>query len=190
MEAASSKTDAGLSNSVESILEQAIEAGDVHDAAISQNQTQAAEFWRLREAIVAGQKPEGASLKHDVSVPVSRVPEFIDRAIGAVTQRLPGIRPVAFGHLGDGNIHFNLSQPIGMEPDDYFALRKEFAYIVHDIVDGMGGSISAEHGVGIMKRDEIAARKQPIEIELMRAVKRAIDPENRMNPGKIISMEN
>jgi len=189
MEAASSETDTSLSGSLETILEQAIEAGHVHDAAIAQNQTQAAEFWRLREAIVAGQKPEGASLKHDVSVPVSRVPEFIDRAIGAVTQRLPGIRPVAFGHLGDGNIHFNLSQPIGMEPNDYFALRKEFALIVHDIVDDMGGSISAEHGVGIMKRDEIATRKQPIEIELMRAVKRAIDPENTMNPGKMISMD-
>ncbi|MEO1250140.1 MAG: FAD-binding oxidoreductase [Pseudomonadota bacterium] len=189
MEAASSKTDHGLTEAVEQVLGEAIEAGDVADAVIAQNETQAAGLWHLREAIVAGQKPEGASLKHDVSVPVSRVPEFIDRANTAVTERLPGIRPVAFGHLGDGNIHLNLSQPIGMDKEEYFALRKEFAYLVHDIVVDMDGSISAEHGVGLMKRDEIAKRKQPVEIELMRAVKRAFDPDNRMNPGKMISMD-
>ena len=189
IEAASSRADAGLEEAAEAALAEALEAEEVADAAVAQSEGQAADFWHLREAISDAQKPEGASLKHDISVPVSALPAFIDRTVAACQARLPGIRPVIFGHLGDGNLHFNLSQPKGMAPDDFFALREAFSALVHDNVEAMGGSISAEHGIGIMKRDEMAARKQAVEMDLMRAVKRAIDPDNRMNPGKVIALD-
>ena len=145
----------------------------------------AKELWRIREAIVEAQLYSG-SIKHDVAVPVSRVAEFVTRASEAVCDRLPGIRPIAFGHVGDGNIHFNLTQPEGMDKAAYLARWQEFNDIVHGVVRELHGSISAEHGVGMMKRDEITHYKPPLEIELMRRIKHALDPANIMNPGKLV----
>jgi FAD/FMN-containing dehydrogenase len=148
---------------------------------------QAKELWRIREAIVEAQNYSG-SIKHDVSVPVSRVAEFIVRAGAAVTERLPGMRPIAFGHVGDGNIHFNLTQPDSADTAAYLARWQEFNDIVHGVVRELHGSISAEHGVGRLKRDEITHYKSPVEIELMRAIKRALDPNNIMNPDKVVQV--
>ncbi|HAC56789.1 MAG TPA: hydroxyacid dehydrogenase, partial [Rhodobiaceae bacterium] len=128
----------------------------------------------------------GGSIKHDVSVPVSRMGDFIARATAAVEDRLPGVRPVPFGHIGDGNVHFNLSQPVAMDKAAFLDLWDEMNAIVHGIVREMGGSISAEHGVGQLKRDEIAATKSPVEMELMRSLKRALDPKGILNPGKVV----
>ncbi len=175
-----------LDGTLQSLLERAINLALVSDGAIARSGRQRTDFWRLREDMSDAQRPEGGSIKHDVSVPVSSVAAFIAEASAAVGKRLPGIRPVPFGHIGDGNIHFNLTQPIGMDKAAYLALWDEMSRIVHDIVRRYDGSISAEHGVGRMKRDEIAATKDPVEMELMRTLKRALDPKNILNPGKLV----
>jgi len=132
------------------------------------------------------QMSAGGSIKHDVSVPVSRVPEFIARADAAVTKAMPGVRPCAFGHVGDGNVHYNLSQPEDMDRDTFMAQWAHMNEIVHDIVADLGGSISAEHGLGRLKREEITRYKSETELEMMRAIKRTLDPKGIMNPGKVI----
>ena len=170
----------------ESGLEQGFEAGLILDAVLAENTTQQRAFWFIREAIVEAQKYEGGSLKNDVSVPVSRVADFIAAASDAVSARIPGIRLVPFGHVGDGNIHFNLSQPEGADTAGYMARWDEIQTAVNDIVVGMGGSISAEHGIGRIKREELLRVKSPVEIELMRAIKAAFDPKGIMNPGKLV----
>ncbi|MDR3497885.1 MAG: FAD-binding oxidoreductase [Parvibaculum sp.] len=179
----------GLAEMLEAALTKGMEAGLVSDAAIARSDTQRAAFWHLRESMSDVQRLEGGSIKHDVSVPVSAVAALIERAVAAVTERLPGIRPVPFGHIGDGNIHLNLSQPVGMDKAAFLARWGEMNDIVHGIVRELGGSISAEHGVGRMKRDEIAATKPPVEMELMRALKRAFDPKGILNPGKVVRVE-
>src|SRR5713226_1854804 len=176
----SSQTESGVRGLLERPLEAALDEDLVADGVIAESGTQAKELWHIREAIVEAQLYSG-SIKHDVAVPVSRVAEFITRASNAVCGRLPGIRPIAFGHVGDGNIHFNLTQPEGMDKAAYLGRWQEFNDIVHGVVRELHGSISAEHGVGIMKRDEITHFKAPIEIELMRHIKRAFDPDNIMN---------
>ncbi len=178
-----------LAQALEALLATAMDKGLVGDAAIARSEAQRAGFWRLRESMSDVQRLEGGSIKHDVSVPVSAVADFIDSATKAVEARLPGIRPVPFGHVGDGNIHFNLSQPATMDKADFVALWDEMNAIVHGLVRELGGSISAEHGVGRMKRDEIAATKSPVEIELMRTLKKALDPKNILNPGKVVKAE-
>jgi FAD/FMN-containing dehydrogenase len=186
LEMSSSQTETGIRSLLERLLATALEEGLVADGVIAESGAQAKELWRIREAIVEAQLYSG-SIKHDVAVPVSRVAEFIARASRAVCDRLPGIRPIAFGHVGDGNIHFNLTQPEGMDKAAYLARWQEFNDIVHGVVRELHGSISAEHGVGTMKRDEITHYKPPIEIELVRRVKCALDPANIMNPGKLVS---
>ena len=185
LEMSSSQTESGIRALLERLLATALEEGLVGDGVIAESGAQAKELWRIREAIVEAQLYSG-SIKHDVAVPVSRVAEFVTRASVAVCDRLPGIRPIAFGHVGDGNIHFNLTQPDGMDKAAYLARWQEFNDIVHGVVRELHGSISAEHGVGTMKRDEITHYKAPIEIELMRRIKRALDPDNIMNPGKVV----
>ncbi|HEY1433088.1 MAG TPA: FAD-binding oxidoreductase [Stellaceae bacterium] len=187
LEMASSETESGLRKLLERLLETALEEDLVADGVIAESGQQAKQLWQIREAIVEAQLYSG-SIKHDVSVPVSRVAEFILRATAGVTERLPGIRPMAFGHVGDGNIHFNLTQPEGADTAAYLARWQEFNDIVHGVVRELRGSISAEHGVGRLKRDEITHYKSPIEIELMRRVKRALDPGNIMNPGKLVRL--
>jgi FAD/FMN-containing dehydrogenase len=156
------------------------------DAAIAANEMQAAAFWRLRESISEAQKKEGASIKHDISVPVPSVPAFIARAVPEVLKLAPGARPVSFGHLGDGNLHFNFSLPKGGDAKAFLALWEEMQLIVHDIVREFGGSISAEHGIGIQKRDALPRYKAHEELEAMRTLKNAFDPKNILNPGKLI----
>lgn len=171
---------------LETALTAAADKGLISDAVVAKSMTQAKALWALRENLSDVQKLEGGSIKHDVAVPISAIAEFIARASAAVTAVLPGIRPVPFGHIGDGNVHFNLSQPVGMDTAQYLARWDEFNNIVHDIVADMDGSISAEHGLGRMKRDEITRYKSAIEMNLMRTVKRALDPKGIMNPGKLV----
>lgn len=163
-----------------------IGCGLVSNATIAKNRSEAAQLWRLRHAISEAQKRAGASLKHDVSVPIGAVGEFIEAAQVAVAERCVGVRPVPFGHVGDGNIHFNLSQPDGGDPQVFLAQRDELARVVYDVVDSFGGSISAEHGVGQAKREHLELYRGKVETSLMRALKASLDPANLMNPGKVI----
>ncbi len=183
---AGAATPSGLAEALEALLGEALEAGEIGDAAIAQSAAQTAAFWRLREGLVEAQKAEGASIKHDISVPVSAVPRFIEQACAAVEAMVPGIRPVPFGHVGDGNVHFNLTQPEGAPPADYLARWEEVNRRVHDIALALGGSISAEHGIGRAKLAENLRSKAPLEIELMARVKAALDPANLLNPGKVV----
>ncbi|HBF99226.1 MAG TPA: hydroxyacid dehydrogenase, partial [Alphaproteobacteria bacterium] len=178
----SSAGEEDLRHRLEAALAAALEEGLASDAAIAESGAQASALWALRENLSDVQKLEGGSIKHDISVPISAIPAFITEASKAVTAALPGIRPVPFGHIGDGNVHFNLSQPPAMDRDAFLDRWAEFNRIVHDIAAGLGGSISAEHGLGFMKRDEITHYKSAVEIDMMRAVKRALDPQNIMNP--------
>ncbi len=171
---------------MEASLVNALERGVVVDAITAKNERESEGFWRLRHAISEAQKREGASLKHDISVPVGSVADFIEVASEAVTDYLPGLRVVAFGHVGDGNVHFNLSQPKGAKPADFLGQRVALAEVVYDVVDRFGGSISAEHGIGVAKRSHLVAYKSETEISLMRTLKTALDPEGLLNPGKVI----
>ncbi|MEO1986892.1 MAG: FAD-binding oxidoreductase [Martelella sp.] len=168
------------------LLEEAFERGLVEDAVIAKSEAEIAELWHMRETMSEAQKPEGGSIKHDVSVPVSSVPAFLHEADAAVMAAVPGARICAFGHLGDGNIHYNISQPEGADKPAFLARWGEVNAIVHAIVLAHGGSISAEHGIGRLKRDELARIREPIEIELMRRIKKAFDPAGIMNPDKVL----
>ncbi len=169
-------------------LSEAAEHDIVGDAVVAENETQRANLWRLRESLSEAQKYEGGSIKHDVSVPIAAIPSFLARGIAAVEKLVPGGRPVPFGHLGDGNIHFNFSVPKGGDSAAFLSRWEEINRVVHDIVHEFGGSISAEHGIGVMKRDEILRYKSAAEIETMRALKRALDPNNILNPGKVVAL--
>jgi FAD/FMN-containing dehydrogenase len=186
VELASGRADGSLRDNLEEFLAAAVEDGLVSDAVLAANERQAQAFWAIREGIVEAQKFEGGSIKHDVSVAVSRVPEFIERGTALVESMVPGIRPVPFGHVGDGNIHFNLSQPKDADRAAYLARWEEVSQAVHELIVAMDGSISAEHGIGFMKVAENARFKSAEERDLLRAVKEALDPENRMNPGKVV----
>lgn len=174
-----------MNDAMEALLQDAFEEGLVTDAVIAQSEQQRAELWFLREAIVAAQIMEGPSIKHDVAVPVSRVPEFLTQAGAALEAHLPGVRPYPFGHVGDGNIHYNITAPIGMTDTDFKSHQTRINKIVHDITHGLDGSISAEHGIGQLKRDELPVYKSALELDLMKRVKTIFDPAYRMNPGKI-----
>jgi D-lactate dehydrogenase (cytochrome) len=187
MEVSSSREAAGLRDALERFLGETIESGLVADGAIAASTAQARAFWRIREGLVEAQIPEGGGIKHDISVPVSQVANFIVRASAAVAAALPGIRPVAFGHVGDGNVHFNLLEPAGADTKQFLARWQEFNRIVHDIVAEMDGSISAEHGIGRLKVEELAHYRAALELALMRRIKHAIDPDGTMNPGKVLS---
>ncbi|MBH5389736.1 FAD-binding oxidoreductase [Bradyrhizobium diversitatis] len=171
---------------LETILTRAMEDEIVDDAVIAANLTQRGAFWKLRDEMSAAQKPEGGSIKHDISVPVAAVPAFIAEADAAVVKLIPGARPVPFGHLGDGNLHYNVSQPIGADTADFLARWHEMNAVVFEIVLRMGGSISAEHGIGVLKRDELPEVKDRTAIELMRSIKAMLDPLGIMNPGKVL----
>jgi FAD/FMN-containing dehydrogenase len=184
MELSSPRDDARAT--LESILAQGMELGIVDDAVIAANLSQRSAFWKLRDEMSAAQKPEGGSIKHDISVPVAAVPAFIAQANAAVVKLIPGARPVPFGHLGDGNIHYNVSQPVGANTADFLGKWHAVNAVVFEIVMRMGGSISAEHGIGVLKRDELPEVKDKVAIELMRAIKAQLDPQGIMNPGKVL----
>ncbi|NDH64543.1 MAG: FAD-binding oxidoreductase, partial [Alphaproteobacteria bacterium] len=176
-----------LHDAMETLLERALEAGLVTDATVARSKAQRDDLWKLREDLSESQKYEGGSIKHDISVPIGRIPEFIAAASASVTALVPGCRPVPFGHMGDGNIHFNVSQPVGMDKQVFLNGWAAMSEKVHDIAAMLGGSISAEHGVGQLKVDEIVRYKSPVEIELMHRLKRTLDPQNTLNPGKVVT---
>ncbi|CAM5512554.1 FAD/FMN-containing dehydrogenase [Aquamicrobium terrae] len=171
---------------VEEILGEGLEAGTAGDAVIAASLSQAHAFWNFREMLPESQKPEGASIKHDISVPVAAMPAFIAQAAAAVERVCPGARPVCFGHMGDGNLHYNVSRPAGGDDAAFLALYRPMNQAVHEVVRSLDGSISAEHGIGRLKRDELIATAPPVAIDLMRRVKAAFDPAGIMNPGRVI----
>ncbi|WP_343559745.1 FAD-binding oxidoreductase [Kiloniella sp. b19] len=168
---------------VEQALEQAFEQGLVRDAVLALSEQQAASFWQLRENIVEVQRYEGASIKHDISVPLSTIPAFIEEGEKLVQSLLPGTRLYCFGHVGDGNLHYNLSQPVGMDAQEFWSHEKTITGRLHDLVSRFGGSISAEHGIGRRKAAENRERKSPVEWQMMESIKQALDPKGIMNPG-------
>jgi FAD/FMN-containing dehydrogenase len=188
IELTSPQPDADLNALAEAVLGQAIEDGIVSDATIATSEAQAIALWALRERLSDTQRLEGGSIKHDVAVPVSHVADFIEEASAACLAAMPGLRVCAFGHFGDGNIHFNLSQPVGMEKAAFLSEWERFNRITHDIVHRLHGSISAEHGIGLIKRDELERYKDPVALDLMRKLKAALDPQNILNPGKVIAL--
>ncbi|MEM1284634.1 MAG: FAD-binding oxidoreductase [Pseudomonadota bacterium] len=167
-------------------MEAAFEKGLIEDAVVAQSLDQAQAFWHIRHGMSEAQKPEGGSIKHDVSVPVASVPDFLDEAMAAVVDMVPGSRPLPFGHLGDGNIHFNVSQPVGGDRQAFLDQWAAMNGRVHGIVMDYGGSISAEHGVGQAKRNLLPQVKDLVALDLMRTIKKAIDPKGIMNPGKVL----
>ncbi len=183
-EVASQDEDDG--ETVEEIVVEALEGLVVEDAVLAQSPDRRDAFWQIRETMSAAQGFEGGSIKHDVSVPVSVVPELIEKVDAELEAFLPGIRPFPFGHLGDGNIHYNVSQPVGMDRAEYMALWDPVSAIVHKHVLAAGGSISAEHGIGRLKRRLLADTKDPVALDLMRTIKAALDPKGLLNPGKVL----
>jgi FAD/FMN-containing dehydrogenase len=171
----------------EALLEEAMERGLVHDAAVAESIAQSRAMWHLRESIPMAQAEEGLNVKHDISLPVSAIPAFVADTDQALREAFPGVRLVNFGHLGDGNLHYNVQAPEGVAPPEFLA-RSESAVneVVYDAVQRFGGSFSAEHGVGALKLHEMAARKSPVALQLMRAIKQALDPRGIMNPGRIV----
>jgi D-lactate dehydrogenase (cytochrome) len=182
----SSQGRSGLRAVLEEILAEGLERGLVVDATIADSLEQAKGFWRIRELFGELQRYEGGSIKHDVSVPVAVVPAFIKEANAAVTALIPGARPLPFGHMGDGNIHYNISQPVGADKAEYLKRWEEVNAVVFGIVGKYGGSISAEHGIGVMKRDLLPSVKDKVALDLMRTLKRTLDPNGILNPGKVL----
>jgi len=171
---------------LEDALEDAIERGIVLDASMALSEADRTLMWAAREQMSEVQSKEGASIKHDISVPVASVPRLIAEGVAAVEKVVPGIRPCPFGHLGDGNIHFNFSQPVGAGPKAFMAREAEVNAVVYEVVARLNGSISAEHGIGQLKSGLLSRVKDPVALEMMRAVKRALDPNRILNPGKVL----
>ncbi len=177
---------ADLAVTLETALEGAAEAGLVADAVVASSEAKTAALWALRENVSEAQKIEGVSIKHDIAVPVSRIAEFIARADAALRVAFPAVRIVCFGHIGDGNLHYNQSRADAQSNAEFIAQTESVNRIVHDLVHELGGSISAEHGLGQLKREEVLRYKSEVEMEMMRTVKQALDPRGLMNPGKLL----
>jgi len=182
----SSQAQSGLRDTMEDILSTGLERGLVTDAAIAESIEQTKAFWRIRETVGEAQRVEGGVIGHDISVPVSAVPIFLREAAEAVTQIVPGTRPMPFGHLGDGNIHYTVVQPVGADKAAFLARGPEITERVYKIALGLGGSISAEHGIGFTKRDYLPKIKDPVALDLMRTLKQTLDPKGILNPGKVL----
>jgi FAD/FMN-containing dehydrogenase len=183
-------SDSAAGEAIGAVMEEslggAVEEGLALDAMIAASEAQRDALWQIREDITEAQRLDSVSIKHDVSVPVSSVGEFIARADAALAARFPDIRIVAFGHVGDGNIHYNCSKSERQESRAFFEQSTEVNHVVYEVVNSLRGSISAEHGLGVLKRDEIKLYKSPLELEMMRAIKNALDPHGLMNPGKVL----
>lgn len=186
LEVSGLKADGSAQALMERMLEDAGERGIILDAALATSLTQARDFWKLRESVSEAQKPAGGVIKHDISVPVARIPEFIHRANAVVERVCPGSRPLAVGHFGDGNVHYNIAQPADMPKQAFLELWDKMMEAVHALAAEMDGSISAEHGIGIMKRNELKRFKSAVELDLMRSIKAALDPKGILNPGKLL----
>jgi FAD/FMN-containing dehydrogenase len=190
IELASPRAEAGLRAVMEAVLMPALESGAVLDTVLAESDAQRAAIWKLREEHAEAQKREGASVKNDVSVPVSKVPELLARAAAAGAQLMPGMRMVPFGHMGDGNIHLNFEQPVDMTSADFLARDHDIMDMVGEIVMDLDGSFSAEHGVGKLKPYMMPAWRGGAELDMMRRIKHALDPAGLMNPGKVLPSEN
>jgi FAD/FMN-containing dehydrogenase len=179
-------------SALQDLLEAAFEANLIEDATVSQSIAQAKEFWNLREDISEAQASEGKNIKHDIAVPISKIADFVEQTNAEILSAHPGIRMVVFGHLGDGNLHYNVSPPAdktSAEFEDWFmGQQAAINLITHNSVAKFNGSVSAEHGLGVLRRDEAARYKSPVEIALMKKIKNALDPHHLMNPGKVISL--
>jgi FAD/FMN-containing dehydrogenase len=186
LEIGAGRLDTGMRESIESELSAAMEAGQIVDAAIAVNESQRESFWRLRESAPEAQRREGASIKHDVSVTTTELPRFIVEATNAILQICPDARIVSYGHLGDGNLHFNASEPLHGDANAFMTLAPRINRAVHDLIARYGGSFSAEHGIGQLKRGELQRYKNPVALSLMQTIKQAIDPKGIMNPGKVL----
>ncbi len=186
MEVFSLRAEAEAQATIETIFGEAFAADIVEDGMRTESLDQAAQLWRLRDALSEVQKMEGGSIKHDVAVPVAAVPELLERAAAAVTARVPGARPFMFGHVGDGNIHLNFTQPAGGDKQAFLARWNEVNEIVYAIVLELGGTISAEHGIGVLKRDKLRQVKSPLELDMMWKIKAMLDPNGILNPGKVL----
>lgn len=180
---------ASLADRAQALLGSAFEAGLVEDATLSMNEAQAEEFWALRDEIAPAERAIGPAMQHDISVPVAAMADFVDETVPQVEARFPGCKAVAFGHLGDGNVHYHVLAPQGANPGEWEATQgKEISRFVHDLVAAWGGSISAEHGIGQLKRDELARLGDPVHLSLMVRVKQALDPKGLLNPGKLVPL--
>ncbi len=186
LDLSSSHSDGEAGNIMEDILADALQQGIIEDASIARSLGQQKEFWRLREDMSPAQKLEGGSIKHDISVPIASIPDFISEAAKIIETIAPGARIVCFGHMGDGNLHYNVSQPVGVDKQAYLALWGEMNHRIHTLVMSYNGSFSAEHGIGQLKRKELVAFKSPVALSLMRSIKQLFDPKNIMNPGKML----
>lgn len=182
----SSHSDAEAADVMEDILGEALQKGIIDDASIAQSLSQQKQFWRLREDMSPAQKIEGGSIKHDISVPIASIPDFIGEAANIIESIAPGARIVCFGHMGDGNLHYNVSQPVGADKEAYLALWEKMNHHIHTLVMRYNGSFSAEHGIGQLKRKELVAFKSPVALSLMKSIKQVFDPKNIMNPGKML----
>ncbi len=186
LESSDSQSEAHATERFDALMEQAFESGLIADALIAQSIAQSRKFWALRENISEAQAAEGKNIKHDISVPISSIGDFVAATDAALARQFPGVRMVVFGHLGDGNLHYNVSPPLGMNEDTFLAMQDDINALVHDAVAANSGSISAEHGIGVLRRDEMLRYKSPVELALMRTIKNAFDPLGIMNPGKLI----
>ena len=186
MEASDQGSHEALSDALQAALESAMESGHLEDVAVAASLAQAEALWNMRENVTHAQQMDGANIKHDIALPVSRIPAFVAETLDALEAAYPGSRPIVFGHLGDGNLHFNLSAPQGGDLAAWQAQTDAVNKIVHDAVAGLRGSISAEHGIGQLKQHELGLYKSRVELEAMRAIKQALDPLGIMNPGKLL----
>ena len=187
LENADTDGEAAARSRFEALLEAALGAGVITDAAIAESLAQSAAMWHLRESIPLAQSEEGLNVKHDIALPVSAIPGFCASTDAALQAAFPGVRLVNFGHLGDGNLHYNVQSPDGAAAAEFLATHEHaINTVVYDAVQACGGSFSAEHGIGELKRDELAQRKSPVALGLMRAIKQALDPHGRLNPGRVV----
>jgi FAD/FMN-containing dehydrogenase len=186
VELSSSESERHAVALLESVIEAALEQDVADDAVVATSVAQSRGLWQIREHISMAQAAAGKNIKHDISLPISRIGEFIESTDHALLSAFPGVALVCFGHLGDGNLHYNVAPPEGVGHDAFLANQDAINRIVHDAVDAFGGSISAEHGIGMLKREDMARYKSPVELDMMRAIKAALDPQNIMNPGKVL----
>jgi FAD/FMN-containing dehydrogenase len=187
LELSDSESEAHARALFEGLLEAALERGLIEDAAVAESVAQSQALWHLRESIPLAQSEEGLNIKHDIALPVSRIPAFVSRTDAALQRAFPGVRLVDFGHLGDGNLHYNVQAPAGVDPAAFLREREAAVNaLVFDAVQAMGGSISAEHGIGRLKREELARRGHPVGLALMRAIKKALDPQGLLNPERVL----
>ena len=187
LELSDSESEAHARSQFEGLLEAALARSLILDAAVAESQAQSKAMWHLRESIPLAQSQEGLNIKHDIALPVSAIPGFVEATDAALAAAFPGVQMIDFGHLGDGNLHYNVQAPEGDAAAEFLAAHEAaINQIVYDAVDRVGGSISAEHGIGRLKRDELAARKSPVALGLMRAIKNALDPQGLMNPNRVL----